>query len=117
MLTFLRSLSLIFLVSSCISCSSSVEQTNLFFANAVVDEEVMGKFARSCALCHVSGVADAPIVGDIEEWRSRLGQGEAIIIRNVLEGINSMPPLGYCMSCEVDDFRAMIGFMAGTNSQ
>lgn len=85
------------------------------FSTAVVDQQVMGKWARSCALCHVDGVADAPVVGDTEEWRRRLAQGEDVVMRNVLEGYNSMPPLGYCMACEVSDFRAMIAFMAGTN--
>lgn len=75
----------------------------------------MGKWARSCALCHVTGVAGAPIVGDSQQWQQRLAQGEEVILRHTLEGFNSMPPLGYCMACEVDDFRAMIGYMAGTN--
>lgn len=75
----------------------------------------MGKWARSCALCHITGVAGAPLVGDTEQWQSRLAQGEASILRHTIEGYNSMPPLGYCMACEVADFRAMIGYMAGTN--
>ena len=85
------------------------------FANAVVDQEIMGKWARSCALCHVDGVADAPVVGDTAQWQRRLAQGEDQVMENVLEGYNSMPPLGYCMACEVSDFRAMIAFMAGLN--
>lgn len=85
------------------------------FANDIADQAVMGKWARSCALCHVSGEAGAPLAGDSAEWQRRLAQGEASILRRVLEGYNSMPPLGYCMACEVDDFRAMIGFMAGTS--
>ena len=75
----------------------------------------MGKWARSCALCHIDGVAGAPLVGDTAEWQRRLAQGEETVLNNVLEGINSMPPLGYCMACEISDFRAMIGFMARTN--
>ncbi len=83
------------------------------FSNDIADEAVMGKWARSCALCHVTGVADAPLVGDRAEWQRRLAQGEDVVMRNVLEGLNSMPPLGYCMACEISDFRAMIGYMAG----
>ncbi|GJM14290.1 MAG: hypothetical protein DHS20C12_26930 [Pseudohongiella sp.] len=74
----------------------------------------MGKWARSCALCHVSGVAGAPIVGNADEWGPRLGKGEEELMRSVIDGLNSMPPLGYCMSCEASDFRSMIGFMVGT---
>ena len=82
---------------------------------AANDEEVMAKWSRSCALCHITGEAGAPVVGDTAEWQRRLQQGEEAIINNVVEGFNSMPPLGYCMACEVSDFRAMVAYMAGTN--
>ena len=75
--------------------------------------EAMAKWARSCALCHITGEANAPVVGDTEEWQQRLQKGEAVLLNNVVNGINSMPPLGYCMSCEAADFRVMIDFMAG----
>ena len=84
-------------------------------STAIVDEEVMGKWSRSCALCHITGEAGAPVVGDTVEWQRRLQKGEEAILNNVAEGINSMPPLGYCMACEVSDFRAMIAYMAGLN--
>ena len=105
-----------FLVSV-VSCNSSQLTSELPFSDTVANEDVMGKWSRSCALCHVSGVADAPLVGDSDEWERRLAQGEAVVISNVLEGLNSMPPLGYCMACEISDYRAMIGFMAGTNER
>ncbi len=82
---------------------------------ATVDDELMGKWSRSCALCHITGEAGAPVVGDTAEWQRRLQQGEETIINNVLEGFNAMPPLGYCMACEISDFRAMIAYMAGLN--
>ena len=75
--------------------------------------EAMAKWARSCALCHITGEANAPVVGYTEEWQQRLQKGEAALLNNVVNGINSMPPLGYCMSCEAADFRVMIDFMAG----
>ena len=75
--------------------------------------EAMAKWARSCALCHITGEANAPVVGDTEEWQQRLQKGEAALLNTVVNGINSMPPLGYCMSCEAADFRVMIDFMAG----
>ena len=75
--------------------------------------EAMAKWARSCALCHITGEANAPVVGDTEEWQQRLQKGEAALLNNVVNGINSMPPLGSCMSCEAADFRVMIDFMAG----
>lgn len=107
-----------------LSACSSVASQNLGFGEqfrpptlraVTVDEEVMAKWSRSCALCHITGEAGAPVVGDTAEWQRRLEQGEEAIINNVVEGFNSMPPLGYCMACEVSDFRAMVAYMAGLN--
>ena len=112
------------LLAVLLSACSSVASQNLGFGEqfrpptlraVTVDEEVMAKWSRSCALCHITGEAGAPVVGDRAEWQRRLEQGEEAIINNVVEGFNSMPPLGYCMACEVSDFRAMVAYMAGLN--
>lgn len=105
------------------ACSSVASQNPVFggqfrpptLYTVAVDEGVMAKWSRSCALCHITGEAGAPVVGDTAEWQRRLQQGEEAIINNVVEGLNSMPPLGYCMACEVSDFRAMVAYMAGLN--
>jgi cytochrome c5 len=73
----------------------------------------MQQWSDSCALCHVTGVADAPVIGNSEQWQARQAQGKDVLLAHTLEGFNSMPPLGYCMSCETDDFSAMIDFMIG----
>ena len=116
----LRILSLLFAMTLLSHCSSSPTQSQgggerFAFAGYEINEDVMGKWARSCALCHLNGGAGAPVLGDSAAWKIRLDQGEEIVMSNVLNGLNSMPPLGYCMACEVDDFRALIGFMAGTS--
>ncbi|MEZ5598389.1 MAG: c-type cytochrome [Pseudomonadales bacterium] len=69
-------------------------------------------WSRSCALCHVSGEAFAPRIGHPEEWRARLDKGMDVLLTHTLEGLDRMPPLGYCMGCEEADFAAMITFMA-----
>jgi len=112
------------LLAVLLSACSSVASQNLGLGEqfrpptlraVTVDEEVMAKWSRSCALCHITGEAGAPVVGVTAEWQRRLEQGEEAIINNVVEGFNSMPPLGYCMACEVSDFRAMVAYMAGLN--
>ena len=75
--------------------------------------DVMGKWARSCALCHVNGEGGAPRHGDLEAWSVRMALGEAQLLQHTVEGYNNMPPLGYCMDCERGDFVALIRFMAG----
>lgn len=77
--------------------------------------EVMEKWARSCALCHVNGEGGAPRMGDREAWQSRLEKGNVQLLNHTVEGFNRMPPLGYCMDCEAQDYAAMINLMAGRN--
>ena len=109
-------LSALLLATAVTACSTLPEPaTPTAFSNAVPSPEVMSKWSRSCALCHITGEAGAPVVGDTDDWQRRLAKGERQLIQNILYGINSMPPLGYCMSCEVSDFRAMVAYMAGAN--
>ena len=105
------------------ACSSIAGQNSQFdgqfrppvVASSGADADMMGKWSRSCALCHITGEAGAPVVGDSSDWQQRLAKGEEAILDNVIKGFNSMPPLGYCMACEVSDFRAMIAYMAGVD--
>ena len=83
-----------------------------FTESASVDD-AMKKWARSCALCHVTGEGGAPRVGFAEDWNPRLVNGKATLLTHTIEGYNNMPPLGYCMSCEEDDFIELIDFMVG----
>lgn len=118
MLRMLALASILGLLSTSISAaepnlpSDSLSVTNPGATDSA-GSEAMAKWARSCALCHITGEANAPVIGDTEEWQQRLQKGEAVLLNNVVNGINSMPPLGYCMSCEAADFRVMIDFMAG----
>lgn len=98
---------------SSLSLSSASAQNNSAVTTSILDKQVMGRWARSCALCHVTGEANAPKMGDTKNWNDRLKKSEEEILQNVVYGYNSMPPLGYCMSCEISDFKAMISFMAG----
>ena len=83
------------------------------FMVADMTTAVQQKWARSCALCHVNGEGGAPRVGDVAAWLPRLENGEAVLMQHTLVGLNRMPPLGYCMDCELTDFAAMINFMSG----
>lgn len=76
-------------------------------------QAALGKWSRSCALCHVNGEGGAPTVGQTEQWQTRLEQGDQVILDHIVEGYNNMPPLGYCMDCDKADFLALTKFMAG----
>lgn len=80
---------------------------------AGLNEAAMQKWSRSCALCHIDGNGGAPRLGDGEAWQPRLAQGKDALLTHTIEGFNNMPPLGYCMSCEREDFSVLIDFMSG----
>ncbi|MGD8831277.1 MAG: c-type cytochrome [Pseudomonadales bacterium] len=79
---------------------------------ATTPPDYMAQWARSCALCHVNGEGGAPRVGDAEAWTPRVAKGDDVLLQHTVEGFNNMPPLGYCMDCEAEDFRQIIRFMA-----
>jgi len=83
------------------------------YAEAELTPDVQEKWARSCALCHAAGVGGAPRVGVEADWQARLEKGPGMLMVNTIDGINQMPPLGYCQDCGLDDFAAMIRFMTG----
>ena len=75
--------------------------------------ERMAQWSRNCALCHIRGEGGAPVLGDRQAWALRREKGEEVLLTNTIAGLNNMPPLGYCMDCEEDDFIALIRFMGG----
>ena len=92
---------------------SEIKAIEVVFDSAQQSPEVMEKWARSCARCHVNGEGGAPVMGDSESWAPRLKKGNAVLYTHTLEGFNRMPPLGYCMDCTGEDFAAMINLLAG----
>lgn len=95
-------------------CSEPVEPDSDTWIRATFTEDTQEKWQRSCALCHVVGEAGAPRTGDLEAWTPRIARGSSVMMQSTLEGLNRMPPLGYCMDCSESDFAAMIKLMSGT---
>ena len=75
------------------------------------------QWSRSCVLCHADGTGGAPRTGHPEEWAPRLAQGMDVLLAHSIEGYRNMPPLGYCMDCTRDDFRALIVFMTNPEAR
>ena len=55
----------------------------------------------------------APQLGVAAEWAQRVKQGEAALMRHVVEGVGGMPPLGYCSARTEDELRALTRMLAG----
>ncbi len=68
-------------------------------------------YNSKCAACHASGAAGAPIVGDVKDWKPRIALGLPTLYKNAINGINSMPPRGTCMSCSDNAIDAVVDYM------
>ena len=84
----------------------------LMFATAAVADVDMGKYNKSCAVCHNAGVAGAPKTGDADAWAPKLEKGMDVLVQSVQTGLNAMPPKGMCFDCSDEDYRALINYMA-----
>lgn len=45
-------------------------------------------------MCHGTGIAGAPKLGDAAAWKARIAQGKAVLHQHALKGIRTMPPKG-----------------------
>ena len=75
------------------------------------DPAVVDRYNKTCAICHGSGVANAPKFGDAAQWEPRLAKGSDALINSVKNGLNAMPPKGMCMDCSDADYKALIDYM------
>ena len=51
-------------------------------------------FENRCMRCHESGRQGAPVLGDVDDWRDRLGQSLDTLIKHAIQGHGSMPARG-----------------------
>ena len=61
------------------------------FAN---EKELVGvqTYKAVCAVCHASGVANAPKVGDKNVWKPLIDEGQVILTAHGYVGVRAMPP-------------------------
>lgn len=68
-------------------------------------------YAQSCAVCHATGVANAPKLGDKAAWAPRLAAGVDGLSASVIKGKGAMPPKGGAMSASDADIKAAVSYM------
>ena len=69
-------------------------------------------YKKSCATCHIAGVAGAPKLGDSVAWEPRLAKGMDTLYNSVINGLPpAMPAKGMCFSCSDDDLRSIVDYM------
>ena len=76
------------------------------------DQAVVDRYNKSCAVCHASGVANAPKLGAAADWKPRLDKGMDKLVLSVKNGLNAMPPRGMCADCTDADYKALIQYMS-----
>lgn len=84
---------------------------------ADISPQQLDQFSNNCLQCHAAPDIPAPQLGDTAAWSGIAEKGEQQLLINIVEGIRSMPPLGYCSSCNEDDFIAMIRLMTGSKQK
>ena len=74
-------------------------------------------YDKACALCHGTGVAGAPKLGDVRDWTPRLAQGIDTVYRHAIRGFTGssglMPPRGGASSLSDNEVKAAVDFMVG----
>ena len=67
-----------------------------------------------CAVCHGTGAAGAPKLGDKAAWAPRLAQGANALHANAIKGKGAMPPKGGNPSLSDAQVSAAVDYMVGT---
>ncbi|RCH36970.1 cytochrome C oxidase, cbb3-type, subunit III family protein [Pseudomonas aeruginosa] len=74
-------------------------------------------YSASCKLCHANPASGAPLTGDAAAWAPRLAQGIDTLLDHSINGYKGMPPMGMCMQCSEEQFRALIDFMSAVQDR
>ena len=75
------------------------------------DTALASVYDRSCKTCHAAAGTGAPLTGDTAGWQPRMDQGMDMLVDHVITGFGGMPPFGFCMDCDAEQFEALIQFM------
>lgn len=80
---------------------------------SLADENAGEKvYTGICQSCHATGIAGAPIVGDIQEWQRRLSvAGKEGLYKSSLEGRGAMPIKGGNPSLSDAEVKAAVDHM------
>jgi len=97
--------------------ATAVEKTDAAIASVTGEDLSKGEsiFKKHCVVCHGTGAAGAPKLGDKAAWRTRITQGNEILTRHAIEGFKGdkgyMPPKGGFMSISDDEIAASVQYM------
>lgn len=76
-------------------------------------DAVPALYTQACAVCHVSGVANAPKLGDKAAWAPRLVAGVDGLTASAIKGKGAMPPKGGSAASDAE-IKAVVAYMVST---
>ena len=69
-------------------------------------------YVSACIMCHQGGVMTAPRIGNGSNWLMRLeSTGLNGLYRHAIEGFNSMPVKGACVTCSDNDIISSVDYL------
>ena len=69
-------------------------------------------YTATCAMCHGTGLMNAPKFGDKGQWEPRIAQGYDTLVKNATNGIRTMPAKGGNASLSDAEVGAAVKYMA-----
>lgn len=66
---------------------------------------------QACAICHGTGVLNAPKLGDKAGWEPRLAKGVEQLYTNAINGMGTMPPKGGRLDFSDEDIKRAVDYM------
>lgn len=70
-------------------------------------------YTKTCVVCHATGVADAPKLGDKAAWAPRAKLGQDALVASVIKGKGAMPPKAGNANLSDADIKAAVGYLLG----
>jgi cytochrome c5 len=68
-------------------------------------------YDKTCVVCHATGVANAPKLGDKAAWAPRVATGKDALLSAVVKGKGAMPPNAGAADLSPADIQAAIDYM------
>lgn len=71
-------------------------------------------YDKTCAMCHASGIAGAPRLGNADDWAPRIAKGVSVLYTSALKGTaKGMPPKGGNLALSDAEVKGAVDFMLG----
>ena len=81
---------------------------------AVNNVNGINTYASNCYVCHDTGAAGSPKLGDAAVWSERLAKGQDALYDSALNGVNTMPARGGNPTLSDEAIKAAVDYMVST---